>query len=101
MDKKNCEDMAVAAYHSKMDDFIKAHVQPPTSFEIRQRHQEFAFECVDLYRKAANSSDSMNTWKLESDLKYLYASYVSANKLTRQLASLQELGQDGQAARVA
>jgi hypothetical protein len=86
MDKKSCEELAIHAYKQKMDTFINGFLQPPTAWELRQRHQEFAFECLDLFR--TNASDTSSTWKLEASLKSLYATYMSENKLNRQMALL-------------
>ncbi|KAI1304633.1 hypothetical protein HDE_01797 [Halotydeus destructor] len=72
-------------YRSKMDDYVNSSPDIPTTWQLREKHQEFAFECTDEYRKKSRSNGD-DSWKLEADLKSLFAEYVLSNKQSRQMA---------------
>jgi len=74
---------ATRLYRSRMDDYLSQTTQPPTTYELRQQHQVFAFECLDEYRKSvADGRDQV--WQVETALKALYEEYAANNRRQRQ-----------------
>jgi len=85
MDKKLAKE-CLSLYRSQMETFLNSSGKLPTSIQLRQRHQELAFECMDLYRKRSGQDAADSVWKLEQDLKDVYHEYQELNNNSRHMA---------------
>jgi len=68
-------------YCQRMEAFALSNSNPPTRFELNQKHQEIVAELKAL-------TPGVNSLQLESDLRQQYENYVSNNKFQRQMSLL-------------
>lgn len=69
-------------YRLRMESFVASNTaNPPTRFELNQKHQ-------DLVAELKASTPGVNSLQLESDLREMYNSFVSNNKVHRQMSLL-------------
>lgn len=67
-------------YLNKMKEFLNTN-EPPSGYRLRQKHTEYSFEAVDMFRK--KSVGEANTWKLEKDISDIYGDLLNENKRKR------------------
>lgn len=72
---------AKGEYIGRMTAFVASNSNPPTRFELNQKHQEIVAELKAL-------TPGVNSLQLESDLRQQYESFVSNNKFQRQMSLL-------------
>lgn len=72
---------AKAAYRSRMDSFVGKSVNPPTRFELNQKHAEIV---ADL----KSTTNGVNSLALEADLRQSFESFIKNNKVQRQMSLL-------------
>ena len=75
-------DQAKETYRKKMEEFVANATAPPTSFELREKHQELV---ADL----KVNTPGINTLQLESELRQVFDLFANNNKLQRQMSLLQ------------
>lgn len=75
-------DEAKKIYREKMEEFVASASAPPTSFELREKHNELV---ADL--KVTTSG--INSLQLESELRGVFDLFANNNKLQRQMSLLQ------------
>ena len=68
-------------YIQRMATFVASNSNPPTRFELNQKHAEIVAELKAL-------TPGVNSLQLESDLRQQYESFISNNKLQRQMSLL-------------
>lgn len=68
-------------YIARMSAFATSDTNPPTRFELNQKHQEIVADLKAL-------TPGVNSLQLESDLRQQYESFVSNNKFQRQMSLL-------------
>ena len=79
--KEEVIEKAKSAYRARMDSFIGKSENPPTCFELNQKHAELVSEL-----KAANPG--ANSLALEADLRQVFESFIAGNKVQRQMSLL-------------
>lgn len=72
---------AMSAYRSRMDSFVCKHPNPPTKFELDQKHAEIVSEIKSVVT-------GVNTAVLDSDLNRCFDTYITHNRLQRQVSLL-------------
>lgn len=75
-------DEAKKIYREKMEQFVAEASAPPTSFELREKHNELV---ADL----KVTTPGINSLQLESELRAVFDLFASNNKLQRQMSLLQ------------
>ena len=75
-------DQAKETYRKKMEQFVANATAPPTSFELREKHQE-------LVAELKVTTPGINTLQLESELRQVFDLFANNNKLQRQMSLLQ------------
>lgn len=68
-------------YRKRMEAFVASNSNPPTRFELNQKHQDLVAELKAL-------TPGVNSLQLEADLRQQYESYISNNKFQRQMSLL-------------
>lgn len=72
---------AKAAYRTRMDSFVGKSPNPPTRFELNQKHAEIV---ADL----KSTNPGVNSLALEADLRQTFESFITNNKVQRQMSLL-------------
>ena len=75
-------DQAKELYRKKMEEFVATANEPPTSFELREKHQE-------LVAQLKVTTSGVNTLELETELRQVFDLFANNNKLQRQMSLLQ------------
>lgn len=75
-------DEAKEIYRQKMEHFVGNATAPPTSFEMREKHQE-------LVAELKVTTNGVNSLELESELHQMFNLFSNNNKLQRQMSLLQ------------
>lgn len=79
--KAEAVEKAKASYRARMDSFVGKSPNPPTRFELNQKHAEIV---ADL----KNTTTGINSLALEADLRQSFESFIRNNKVQRQMSLL-------------
>lgn len=73
-----------AIYRENMKKFIATSDHPPTSYELKSKHDELTGDLI----KSPTRSSGATRHQIENDLKEIYDEFVKHNKLHRQTTLL-------------